>query len=137
MDSENRSEVDRLREENASLKARMADAREAHEGATRLRWSLAIVVIAAVLISVSVPAVWLNRVLLDTDAWVDTVAPLASEPAIQRAVSDAASDALIEQIDSRGVAERYLPEELTVLAGPISPSFAWQSGGFLDADAAE
>jgi hypothetical protein len=62
-------------------------------------------------LAVSVPALWLNRIVFDTDTWVETVAPLAEDPAIQDAVATAASDAIIEQLDAEQRIRDLLPDE--------------------------
>ena len=66
---------------------------DANEPATKTapRWRRitcgVLVVIVCVLAPVSMLAVWTRNTLLDTDQYVETVGPLAQEPAIQRAVS--------------------------------------------------
>jgi hypothetical protein len=46
----------------------------------------------------SLVAVWARAQVLDTDAWVETVTPLAADPAIQVAVADRVTSLLAEQI---------------------------------------
>jgi len=116
-----RAEVERLRDENASLKSAKP------HGSGRTVWAIVIAVIAALLFTLAVPAVWLNRVVMDTDAWVATVAPLASDPAIQDAVAAATSDSIIEALDAKTRLEAVLPDQLQQLA----PILASSAEGFI------
>ncbi len=112
-----KAELERLRVENEALKTP-----EPHGMGARTAWAIVIAIIAAVLFTVAVPAVWLNRVVMDTDTWVATMAPLADDPAIQDAVAAATSDALIEALDAQTRLEAVLPEQLQQLAPIIASS---------------
>jgi hypothetical protein len=65
------------------------------------RWTGAAVllVVGALLVTVSVLARYARGEIIDTDRYVATVAPLASNPAVQDAVTTRASNAIIERID--------------------------------------
>lgn len=91
-----------------------------HTGRGRTGGAIALVVIAALLLALSVPAVWLNRMVTDTDVYVATVAPLAQDPDIQNAVAAAASDAVIEKVDAEARIKPLLPENLQIIAVPIA-----------------
>jgi len=112
-----KAELERLRSENESLKATAP----AGVGA-RTIWAIVIAVVASLLFAIAVPAVWLNRVVMDTDTWVATMAPLAEDPAIQDAVATATSDAVIEALDAQTRLEAILPEQLQALAPVIASS---------------
>ncbi len=120
------AELERLRRENEML-AQQAAAPDpavvaAHRGRVRTGWALALVVVAVVVLALAIPAVWVNRVFLDTDNWVATVAPLAENPDIQNAVAKSASDAIIERLDAQTLIKQYLPEQLAPLAPVIANS---------------
>ncbi len=86
------------------------------------RWTGAVVLllVAALLVTVSVIARYARSEIIDTSKYVATVAPLASEPAVQDAVTTRASDAIIAKID---VPE--LVNELAVATGrPNAPAIA-------------
>lgn len=51
--------------------------------------------LACVVLPVAVVATWTDRVVSDSGAYVDTVAPLASDQAVQDAVADRLEDALV------------------------------------------
>lgn len=65
---------------------------------------LLLVVATALLTLVAVVAGYLRAQVLDTDHYVETVAPLATEPAIQSAVADALTEAVLARIDVAGAA---------------------------------
>lgn len=75
-------ELERLRAENEALKAAVP----------RTNWrgvvGTLLVVFAVVLAPLAVTGIWVQRTITDTDRWVETLGPLAADPAIQAAVSD-------------------------------------------------
>ena len=114
-DDELQAEVERLRAENAS--ARSAASRCAAAAARRVR--AAARARAAGLAALSLVAVWLRVTLLDTDRYVDTVAPIAAEPAVQHAVANKLESAIYSRVDFAGLAREVLPERADVLAPAI------------------
>lgn len=115
-------ELGRLKAENEALKAKVeASEKSANVGARRARngGAAAIAVIATLVISLAVPAVWLNRMVTNTDYYVQTVAPLARDAAIQDAVAAAASDAIVQQLDATNRIRSLLPTNLAFVAAPI------------------
>lgn len=110
--------VAELEAENQRLRAEGGEHAQRHSGRNAI--AIMVAIVAALAIALAVPAVWLNRMVTDTDVYVNTVAPLAEDPAIQAAVADAASTALIEKLDAQDRIERRLPEDLKFLAGPLS-----------------
>ena len=65
-------------------------------------------------------SVWVRNLVLDTDNYVDTVAPLAENRAITDLVADRLTNRLFQQVDVRQEAQEVLPERAAFLAGPIS-----------------
>lgn len=108
------SETDEIRSPNTVV--RRTGTRE------RVRFIIAcvIAVVAVILVAVTVPTVWLKTTIMDTDQWVNTVAPLADSPAIQKVVADTASTALVDSLDIEGVVENNLPEQGQPLAAPLA-----------------
>ncbi len=90
------------------------------------RWkrisSWVLVVLACVLAVLSVIAVFARNQLLNTDAYVRTVAPLASDPAIQTQVAKKVSENLIERTDLEARIKNALPSKAGFLATPITSS---------------
>jgi len=95
-------------------------------GARRVgaRWRRVLVVVLAVLTCLSILAstvgVWAHRTLLNTDSWVNAVAPLASNPDITDAVAKRLTEELMQLIDAPQLAETALPAQAQVLAAPLS-----------------
>lgn len=56
-------------------------------------------IIVVLLLPVMCLTQWMQRSLLDSDGYVDTIAPLSSDPAIQSAVADRATHAVMAGID--------------------------------------
>jgi hypothetical protein len=62
--------------------------------------SVVLIVLVAVLTPLSVLAVWAELEIGDTDSYVTTMAPLASDPAVQNAVAVRITDEVMEEIDA-------------------------------------
>lgn len=85
----------------------------------RARVALCLTIACAILFSLSIPALWLNNLITNTDAWVETLAPLAAEPAIQDELATQSAQAIKERVNAVSLAEQALPEELRILAVPV------------------
>jgi hypothetical protein len=114
---EARAEIARLREENDQLRV--------HPPSRAAGWvrSTAVVVLFAVgflLVPTAGMAVWGRNTLLDTDRYVETVAPLSDEPAVIDSVANRVTDAIFAQIDVQAELEANLPPRLAFAAGPIT-----------------
>ncbi|MFG2334375.1 hypothetical protein ACGFMM_32905 [Streptomyces sp. NPDC048604] len=59
--------------------------------------SAVLIVLACILVPVSVLTVWVHNIALDTDRYVETVGPLASDPAIEAA----ATNRIVQAVDVR------------------------------------
>ncbi|HEU4947655.1 MAG TPA: hypothetical protein VFT31_10915 [Kribbella sp.] len=105
------NEIERLRAQVAELEAQLAASKpspprqvEAGRGsAWRAVSSAILITIACLLAPLSVASVWASNVLSDTDQYVETVAPLARDPAVQSAVADEVSSAVLESLDLKGI----------------------------------
>jgi hypothetical protein len=143
---EERAELERLRAEVAALRlqARSGEVRAGRPGAVaggaRQRWRTIVAVVLIVLGCVLAPlagvAVWARNQVTNTDRYVATVQPLASDPAIQQAVTDQITaqvftyvdiqaltnqvvDALTVRVEGRGLPPQAAAA-LGGLAGPIA-----------------
>jgi hypothetical protein len=143
---EERAELERLRDEVASLRAeaRRAETVPREPGAAgragRQRWRTIVAVVLIVLGCVLAPlagvAVWARNQVTNTDRYVATITPLAQDPAIQQAITDQITAQIFTYIDvqaltnqvvdalSTRVEGRGLPPQaaaaLQGLAGPIA-----------------
>ena len=147
--AEERAELERLRAENAALRARMGQEgaagtdTEPTPGAGRVgrqRWrsivATLMIVVACVLAPLSVVAIWTRNQVTNTDRYVATVTPLASDPAVQQAITDQitaqvftyidiqalttqVADALSARVEGRGLPPQAAAA-LQGLAGPVA-----------------
>ncbi len=99
-------DVEALQQDVEELQAENERLREAESGRKPdkgPRWrritSWVLVVLACLLAVVSVLVVFVRNQLLNTDAYVSTVAPLATNPAIQTQVATRVSEELIARTD--------------------------------------
>jgi hypothetical protein len=76
----------------------------------------ALVVLGCVLAPISVIGVWARNTLLDEDQYVDTVAPLAKDAAIQEALADRVQERLFEAVDVEQEVEDALPPAAAFVA---------------------
>lgn len=82
--------------------------------------SAVLIVLACVLIPVSVLTVWVHDIVLDTDRYVETVEPLASDPAIEAA----ARGHIVRAVEVRVDAKRVTAELATWLQSQGLPPTA-------------
>lgn len=116
------SEVARLRAEVAALAAKLDD--RADKAERRLAWRQravgVLVVLASLCLVVSVVGVWVHQNVYDTDAWVATVGDLPSDPAVADALAGRVAAELAAVSDAEDRIRDLLPEEASILAGPIA-----------------
>ncbi|MFC6157242.1 hypothetical protein [Kribbella jiaozuonensis] len=108
-------EVRRLRERVSELETELAARRQQVTGELarrRFSWravvSALLITFACLLAPLSVTAVWASRQVSDTDRYLETVAPLADDPAVQRTISDAVSNAILDAVDFQSIATETL-----------------------------
>jgi hypothetical protein len=109
-----RAELERLRAANAALERRVAWRDQFRRASSGL-----LLVLGCGLVALSLVAVWLRATLLDTDRYVSTVAPIAEQPEVQRAVALKIEDAIYSRVDFAALAREVLPERADVLAPAI------------------
>lgn len=118
------AELERLRLENEQLKAEVSDDLEARDRRRAYKrrsfTAVALLIVGSLLLPASVLTIWTRNMLLDTDRYVDTVQPLASDPTIQAALTNRISAKVAELVDVKSLAEEALPERAQILAAPIA-----------------
>lgn len=133
-------EILRLRAEIARLQRERDDARKAHPkpsgprpGLARRIVAIVLVVLTAVLAFAAVPAMYLRGELLDTDRYVATVAPLASDPAIQAEIADKVTQQITDAVDFKTIIgdalnelSKTAPRVAAVVTG-LAPAIAEQT----------
>jgi len=65
----------------------------------RATLAVVLVVLGALVAPVAAVAAWADALVEDTDRWVATVGPLSDEPAVQRAVTDRLTTAIVDAAD--------------------------------------
>ncbi len=105
-----RAELERLRVQVATQNdGRAADPSDgSRAGHWRAPVSTLLIVIFCLLAALSVSGRWARDIVFDTDRYVDTVSPLASDPAIQAAVANKIADATLAAIDVSSVVDQGL-----------------------------
>ncbi|MEI8082911.1 MAG: hypothetical protein WCI74_13825, partial [Actinomycetes bacterium] len=94
------------------------------------RWvgAILVLILATLIAPLSVAGVWVKAQIFDTDRYVATVAPLASNPGVQQAIATQISDQIFARIDINKVVEdglgilvtKGVPSQLEGLAPVIS-----------------
>jgi hypothetical protein len=144
LSAEERAELERLRAEVADLRSQVSTVAAVAVDQPvvptpkprQQRWrsvvATLLIVIGCILAPISVVAVWTKNLVTDTDRYVETVAPLASDPAIQSAIADRITAEIFTHLDVAGItnqavdalAERGLPPlvatQLHALSEPLS-----------------
>ena len=110
-----RDEVERLESANASLKRRVS-----LRGGLRRGSRVGLLVLGCLLAFLAAFAIWARLVLLDTDRYVDTVAPLAQHPDVQDAIAKRLGDRVVGAVDLQAYASELLPPRAQPLAAPIA-----------------
>ncbi|GAA2392253.1 hypothetical protein [Streptomyces coeruleofuscus] len=94
MTDEERAEYERLRR-HAAVR---------HRGVRRAGSSV-LLLLALLLAPLAVVAAWVQDTVSDTDRYVETVAPLASEPPVQEVVINRLTDRVVENVDVKAVTD--------------------------------
>jgi len=110
LNPEERQELERLRAEIAALRSGPppeetgadATARPAR-GRRNTVAAVLVLILACLLAPVSVVAVWAKSQVFDTNRYVETVAPLANDPAVQAMVTTRITNEIFSRIDVEGL----------------------------------
>jgi hypothetical protein len=88
------------------------------------RWhrvvAVVLLVIGFILVPLSALSIWSRNQLLNTDRYVTTVSPLASDPDIQKVVATKSVDALFSSVDVEGKVTDVLPKRAKFLGDTIA-----------------
>jgi hypothetical protein len=119
-----KAEVERLKAEKAALQAELqnkeVEERKPFPWRNLVAW---ILVALAFVMAIAAPlASWSHDYMLDTDRFIDAIAPLVREDEVAQAISERAAEALIEGLDVEELLEGILPEGIGFIAAPISSS---------------
>ncbi len=122
-------------DDQAGLEAQSAEPAAApknkQSGGKKWRAIVAIVllVIGCIMLPLAVTGGWVRGTIFDTQGFVDTMAPLASEPAVQEAVAHSLTERTFERLDLEAQLQDALPDRLGFLAGPaVDRLEVWAEG---------
>jgi hypothetical protein len=87
---------------------------------TRRFWVALLLVLGTILTPVTIVALYVRNEIGNTDRYVQTVKPLASNAAIQSYVADKVSTQLFAQVDVSKYVKNALPDKAQPLAGPLT-----------------
>ncbi len=82
--------------------------------------SVVLLTLACILSLLALTFTWVRNQTLDTNRYVETVAPLASNKAIQSALADATTKQINTAVDPKSLLAQYLPPKAAPLSGPIA-----------------
>ncbi|MGI9666659.1 MAG: hypothetical protein ACR2N2_06090 [Acidimicrobiia bacterium] len=93
-------------------------------GAPRWRMITAavLVVLFAITLALANQAIWLATTVLDTETFVDTLAPLPADDAVAASLGDRFATAVVENNDIGAALAEELPEGLKFIAAPLAES---------------
>ncbi|WP_395365050.1 hypothetical protein ACHGLA_30290 [Streptomyces sp. YH02] len=132
-DDENANELAALRARVAALEGGTA-ARPAPRHRGRSFLAAVLIVIGCVLVPLGIVAAWTADIVGDTDRYVSTVAPLASDEDVQAAVANRVTTAVMEHLDLEDLLEGVAPEQRPLLAkglGKLGGSLESALGSFV------
>jgi hypothetical protein len=132
--SSTEAELTRLRAQVAELQSQV-DPRGRRPGGWWRPWVAGVLIaMAALLAPVAVVAAWAHDQISDTDRYVETITPLADDPAVQKAIVDRITTEIFTRLDVQAVtteavdalADQGLPPTaaatLTALSGTLADS---------------
>ena len=110
-----------LQAENDALKAQLDGNAPKKSGSGFRRFSAWVLAILAIfLITLAVNVGWAETTLLDTDAFVSTLSPLARNEAVAEALSVRIGAAVVEVAEIEASIAEALPEELVFISSPVA-----------------
>lgn len=96
------------------------------------RWSVsvALAIVAAVLLTATVVSRWTHDVLFDTDSWTETAGVVGTQPEVIESLADLTSTAIEDALDAENRLSELLPDRLE----PLSGLLATQINAFIEAE---
>jgi hypothetical protein len=109
------AENERLKAHNSKLLRRVAWRARIKRASLML-----LLVLGCGLVGASLIAIWTRATVLNTDRYVNTMAPIARSPAVQNAVANKLGTAIVSKVDVQALAREALPDRADVLAPAIA-----------------
>jgi hypothetical protein len=119
------AELKRVEAERDALEAQLESIEARPKKRQRMRriFTPILVALSIIVFTVTVPAVWGARTVLNTDRYVATVGPLAEDPAVQESIATKLTDQVFVALDVEEKLSEILGsigERATVLAAPLT-----------------
>ncbi len=118
-----KAELERVKAERDRLEAEVETLEAPKRHRLRRIFTPILVALAVIVFTVTVPAAWGARTVLNTDRYVATVEPLADDPAVQQAIAARLTDQVFAALNVQEVISNALAsigERVTLLAGPLT-----------------
>ena len=122
-DDEVRAELERVTAERDRLEAKVENLEAPKRHRLRRIFAPILVALAVLVFTVTVPAAWGERTVLNTDRYVATIQPLAEDPAVQRSIATRLTDAVFNALNVQEVISNALSaigDRATLLAAPLT-----------------
>ena len=113
------SQVQLLQAQNAELTSRLQPGNAVSRG-IRSAVVVVLLILATVLALLAPPAIWGRNIVLNTDRYVETVAPLARDAGVKSAVVAAIDAEFAKNVDVAALARQVLPPRADILAAPLA-----------------
>ncbi len=82
--------------------------------------SIALIVVASLLLPFAGATVWVRNLMLDSGRYVETVAPLSKDAAVREAVATRVANDVVDALDIERRSKAALPKRARFLAAPIA-----------------
>ena len=112
-------EVAQLKEQVAQLETKL-DRRASRQARGRSLGLSLLLVLGCLLVALSLIALYVRAEIVNTDRYVDSMAPIAESPAVQQAVGDKLQAAIDSRVDFTALLQDALPPR----ADPLAPALA-------------
>jgi len=118
-ESDQPEDVARLQQEVADLHAKL-DRRERRKVRARRSALVFLLVLGCGLVAMSLIALYVRATVINTDRYVQTMAPIARSPDVQRTVAEKLDGAITSKVDFDALLREALPDR----ADPLAPALA-------------
>jgi hypothetical protein len=118
-----KAELERVTAERNELEAKVETLEAPKRHRLRRVFAPILVALAVLVFTITVPAAWGERTVLNTDRYVATIEPLAQDPAVQRSIATRLTDAVFAALNVQEVISNALSaigERATLLAAPLT-----------------
>ena len=122
-----KKELANLRSENKKLKQQFkSSASKSGKGSAKRTFkrttSVFLVILTALLINISVANIWVRRNLINTNVWVEKTTNYIEDPVIRAEISKKLATRAIEEINAEQYISEILPNQVELLARPLTSS---------------